>query len=100
MPDGALQEIACPPAPGGQPASFPSPAAGQNLARPLSDGIVKALCLLLILLAPPALAQTPVPDFSLRDENPGSRRRGVTAQFVSPRDYLHQVTAWYFGHEN
>ncbi len=63
---------------------------------------MKPLRLLLSLLAAPlqAQAQVPMPDFFLKDENSGSRRRSVTALFVSPRDYLHQVTAWYFGHEN
>lgn len=36
-----------------------------------------------------------VPDFSLVDVNPASRTAG---QAVSPRDYLHRVSAWYFGH--
>lgn len=35
------------------------------------------------------------PDFSLLDENPAS---ATHAQLVSPRDYLGQVSAWYFGH--
>lgn len=35
-----------------------------------------------------------VPDFALSDENDTSPRSG---QLVSPRDYRHQVTAWYFG---
>jgi hypothetical protein len=33
--------------------------------------------------------------FSLPDVNPGSPRFG---QVVSPRDYLGQASAWYFGH--
>ena len=55
-----------------------------------------------ILLALPgwAAAQTPAADFSLPDENSTSLRRRVTSLPVSPRNYLHQVTAWYFGHEN
>jgi hypothetical protein len=36
-----------------------------------------------------------MPDFVLLDVNPGSPRSG---QAVSPRDYLGQVSAWYFGH--
>jgi hypothetical protein len=36
-----------------------------------------------------------VTDFSLTDLNPASSRFG---QMVSPRDYLGQVSAWYFGH--
>ena len=35
------------------------------------------------------------PDFQLEDVNPASARFGET---VSPRDYLSQVSAWYFGH--
>ncbi len=36
-----------------------------------------------------------VPDFSLVDENPAS---SLYKKKVSPRDYLGQVSAWYFGH--
>lgn len=36
-----------------------------------------------------------VPDFKLVDENPSS---ALSKQQVSPRDYLGQVSAWYFGH--
>ena len=36
-----------------------------------------------------------VPDFSLIDVNPASSTHG---QPVSPRDYLQQVSGWYFGH--
>ena len=36
----------------------------------------------------------PVSDFSLEDTNPGSVRFGNP---VSPRDYLLQVTGFYFG---
>lgn len=35
-----------------------------------------------------------LPDFSLVDKNLTSPRSG---EGVSPRDYLHQVTAYYFG---
>lgn len=41
-----------------------------------------------------ATVRAEVPDFALEDENPTSPRRG---EVVSPRDYRHQVTAWYFG---
>lgn len=34
-------------------------------------------------------------DFHLVDVNPSSPRYGHS---VSPRDYLQQVSAWYFGH--
>jgi hypothetical protein len=37
----------------------------------------------------------PRPDFQLEDVNPASARFG---QMVSPRDYLSQVSAWYFAH--
>ena len=36
-----------------------------------------------------------VPDFSLVDVNPNS---ATYNQNVSPRDYLGQTSAWYFGH--
>jgi hypothetical protein len=36
-----------------------------------------------------------VPDFGLVDVNPTS---STYDQAVSPRDYLGQVSAWYFGH--
>ena len=36
-----------------------------------------------------------VPDFSLMDVNPASSTHD---QPVSPRDYLQQVSGWYFGH--
>lgn len=36
-----------------------------------------------------------MPDFSLIDTNPNSSTHG---QSVSPRDYLGQVSGWYFGH--
>ena len=36
-----------------------------------------------------------VPDFQLVDVNPNS---STYNQAVSPRDYLGQVSAWYFGH--
>ncbi len=37
----------------------------------------------------------PQPDFALLDENPSSPRSG---EVVSPRDYLEQVSGWYFTH--
>ena len=37
----------------------------------------------------------PAPDFSLVDQNPNSATAGHA---VSPRQYLHKVSAWYFGH--
>ena len=44
-------------------------------------------------------AQTVVPDFLLEDANATSLRRRATSAWVSPRDYQHQVTAWFFGWE-
>jgi len=38
---------------------------------------------------------TPMPDFALVDLNPNSTRAG---ELVSPRDYLEQVSGWYFTH--
>lgn len=55
-----------------------------------------ALALCLVTAAP---AQSPVSDFSLPDVNSGSLRRRTTAAELSPRQYFHQVTAWYFGNE-
>jgi hypothetical protein len=47
-----------------------------------------------------ARAQTPpVADFTLPDVNLTSLRHRVTAADLSPRQYIHQVTAWYFGNE-
>jgi len=40
-----------------------------------------------------------MPDFSRPEINPTSLRRAVTDRPISPRDYLHQVTAWYFASE-
>ena len=37
----------------------------------------------------------PKADFQLEDINPASARFG---EMISPRDYLSQVSAWYFGH--
>jgi hypothetical protein len=42
---------------------------------------------------PPA-ATEPIVDFLLQDVNPNSPTNGM---YVSPRDYLGQVSAWYFG---
>jgi hypothetical protein len=36
-----------------------------------------------------------LPNFSLTDVNPHS---ATHEQNVSPRDYLEQVSGWYFGH--
>jgi hypothetical protein len=37
----------------------------------------------------------PLPEFSVSDVNPNSTRFN---QAISPRDYLGEVSAWYFGH--
>jgi hypothetical protein len=42
-----------------------------------------------------AVAGAIVPDFALTDVNPNS---STYNQAVSARDYLGQVSAWYFGH--
>lgn len=36
-----------------------------------------------------------MPDFTMVDINPASTRYN---QSISPRDYLEQVSGWYFGH--
>lgn len=41
------------------------------------------------------LSNEAVPDFTLADVNPKSATEGVG---LSPRDYLRQVSGWYFGH--
>lgn len=41
------------------------------------------------------MAAVPKPDFGLMDVNPNSATSGQT---ISPRDYVGQVSAWYFGH--
>jgi hypothetical protein len=46
------------------------------------------------IVNPPTIGQV-VPAFSLTDVNPDSQ---TNQQAVSPRDYLQQVSAWYFGH--
>jgi hypothetical protein len=40
------------------------------------------------------LPSTPLPDFSLQDVNATSPTAGTQ---VSPRDYLEQVSGWFFG---
>jgi len=50
--------------------------------------------LLFVLVVAIAGANEPLPDFRLADVNQSSARFGET---VSPRQYLHQVTAFYFG---
>lgn len=58
------------------------------------------LCRILLMSVSSAfslLATEPVPDFLLEDKNESSPRFG---KMVSPRDYRHQVTAYYFGQAN
>lgn len=38
-----------------------------------------------------------VPDFTLRDENPGSATAG---QLIGPKTFEGKVTGWYFGHSS
>jgi hypothetical protein len=40
----------------------------------------------------------PVSDFQLRDLNTASPRYSATGAAVSPRDYILQVSGYYFGH--
>jgi hypothetical protein len=54
---------------------------------------------LLVATAAPVRSQMMKPDFQTPDVNSTSRRRAATSANLSPRDYLHQVTAWYFAHE-
>jgi hypothetical protein len=42
-----------------------------------------------------SLPANAAPDFRLLDVNPNSATHD---QLVSPRRYLHKVSAWYFGH--
>jgi hypothetical protein len=51
------------------------------------------ICFLAVGLAPAAAAQS-VPDFKAQDMNPSSLRLN---SLVSPRDYLLQVSGYYFG---
>jgi hypothetical protein len=58
---------------------------------------MKSLFLAVLCLSGGLLASADemVPDFKLTDTNPASNRH---AGPVSPRDYLLQVSAYYFGH--
>ena len=59
-------------------------------------GIHVGLSVLLALFATPSASGAGLmPDFELLDTNPNSPRYD---QPVSPRDYLRQVSGWYFGH--
>jgi len=62
--------------------------------------LMKRIFLALALSATPALPQQ-VATFAAPDVNSSSLRIAThkASNPVTPRDYLHQVTAWYFGHE-
>ena len=47
------------------------------------------------ILGPVAHPDDAVPDFSILDINPESPRHD---ELVSPRDYVGQISAYYFGH--
>jgi hypothetical protein len=49
----------------------------------------------LLIMGTLAAAQEVAPDFQLLDVNSTSM---TFNQLVSPRDYLEQVSGWYFGH--
>ena len=72
----------------------------EGIPRPLNRLPSRFLVSLTLLSGVASVtAQSLVPDFSLQDINTNSDRRKATGLYVSPRDYLHQVTAWYFGWE-
>lgn len=81
----------------GQGASFPEPLS-RLTRRPRSTSLrsVKHSCGFLAALwaAGTAWSAEPVPDFKLKDENTKSLRY---TQQVSPRDYVLQVSGYYFG---
>jgi hypothetical protein len=47
------------------------------------------------ILEPNTLPENAAPDFSILDINPDSPRYD---EMVSPRDYVGQISAYYFGH--
>lgn len=53
------------------------------------------VCVVLPAGSPVAVGAGIVPDFALTDVNSTS---STYNQEVSPRDYLEQVSGWYFGH--
>ena len=66
----------------------------KNWRRPLVETL--ELRNLLAATGSPQVAENElVTDFALLDVNPTSSTYNQT---VSPRDYLGQVSAWYFGH--
>ena len=67
--------------------------------RTLLAGTIVALGLTIVACTDATTPAEPTrnvaPDFRLADVNPASASFGET---ISPRDYLGQVSAWYFGH--
>ena len=58
--------------------------------------IVAALCVILACGSEdPAAPLQHAPDVALVDVNPNSSRHDES---ISPRDYMNQVSVWYFGH--
>lgn len=64
--------------------------------KPLRCGLLatSGIAWLVLSAGPSVVGGGMVPDFSLPDVNATSPRYG---EWVSPRDYLGQVSAWYFG---
>jgi len=67
-----------------------------GLGRDLCEGsaMLSRVVIISWVFISPLFSQNLTPDFSLPDKNLSSPRAGVT---VSPRNYRHQVTAYYFG---
>ncbi len=81
---------------GGADSSLPEDAAGADVAKEAAVDAALADAGDAHTAADAADATaTIVPDFALTDENPAS---STYQDSVSPRDYLGQVSAWYFGH--
>lgn len=58
--------------------------------------LAKACAVMIVLLTTSSVGYAlMVPDFALEDVNSTSF---TYEQQVSPRDYLHQASGWYFGH--
>lgn len=69
--------------------------------RSAQDAPMKLLPLVLLCASAAAAAAEPPPvaDFLLPDVNPDSDRLKATSAPLSPRNYLNQVSAFYFAHE-
>ena len=63
--------------------------------RPWSPVRVVGAALVLLAGLPAESRADIVPDFALLDTNPSSSSYDEP---VSPRDFLQQMSAWYFGH--